>query len=78
MQIILIFFAYILGGQRTNFVVAKELAKREIWPKGEAELYKRLFQNYSSLIRPVKNANESVVITFELFIAQLIKVDEVC
>ena len=77
MQIILIFFAHIFGGQRT-FGGAKALAKREIWPKGEAELYKQLFKNYSSLIRPVKNANESVVITFELFIAQLIKVDEVC
>ena len=44
--------------------------------KGESELYDYLFGKYNQLIRPVKHANQSVVIKFELFIAQLVKVDE--
>ena len=38
------------------------LVRREIKPKSESELYKKLFNNYSSLIRPVRHANESVII----------------
>ena len=36
--------------------------RREFKPKSESQLYKKLFNNYSSLIRPVRHANESVII----------------
>ena len=38
------------------------MVRREIKPKSESQLYKKLFNNYSSLIRPVRHANESVII----------------
>ena len=47
--------------------------------QGEAELYRDLFGNgrYNKWIRPVEHANMTVKVYFELYIAQLIKVDEV-
>ena len=45
--------------------------------KAERELYKTLFNGYNKWIRPVEFANQTVVIKFELFIAQLVKIDEV-
>ena len=64
-----------LGGAETGW--GRENWERQLGGKGEGDLYKTLFEKYNQIIRPVNNANESVVIAFELFIAQLVKVDEV-
>ena len=47
--------------------------------KGEADLYRDLFGNkrYNKWIRPVADAHDTVKVYFELYIAQLIKIDEV-
>uniref|UniRef100_H2YDT4 Uncharacterized protein n=1 Tax=Ciona savignyi TaxID=51511 RepID=H2YDT4_CIOSA len=43
----------------------------------EEKLFKRLFDDYNIWIRPVANSNQSVLIAFELFVSQLVKVDEI-
>ena len=60
-----------------NCCLSGQVEKRDVGVKTESELYQNLFRNYNQIIRPAKNGNETVVIYFELFIAQLVKVDEV-
>nr|NP_001190978.1 nicotinic acetylcholine receptor subunit precursor [Ciona intestinalis]BAJ65313.1 nicotinic acetylcholine receptor subunit [Ciona intestinalis] len=43
----------------------------------EEDLYKILFDDYNIWIRPVAQSNQSVLIKFELFVSQLVKVDEI-
>ena len=52
--------------------------RRETSPrrKGQFELFEKLFQNHNHMVRPLQHSNESIVIYFELFIAQLVAVDE--
>ena len=49
----------------------------ESWSKTERSLHFDLFEEYDSLVRPVKHPNQSVVVDFEVFIAQLSQVNEV-
>ncbi|XP_039267702.2 neuronal acetylcholine receptor subunit alpha-3-like [Styela clava] len=45
--------------------------------RDEEKLYRVLFSDYNPWIRPVENANDSVVVALELFMSQLVKVDEI-
>uniref|UniRef100_A0A1I7WTQ9 Neur_chan_LBD domain-containing protein n=1 Tax=Heterorhabditis bacteriophora TaxID=37862 RepID=A0A1I7WTQ9_HETBA len=44
--------------------------------KAEASLYKVLLQNYSSLVRPVRNPNKILKVSMKIFLQQITNVDE--
>nr|XP_028599703.1 neuronal acetylcholine receptor subunit alpha-3 isoform X1 [Podarcis muralis] len=45
--------------------------------EAEHRLYNELFANYNNIIRPVENVSDPVMISFEVSLSQLVKVDEV-
>ena len=53
------------------------LSENNLYSFHQDKLYQSLFNGYNPLIRPLEHANQSVVVDFELFIAQLVHVDEV-
>ncbi|CAF1340479.1 unnamed protein product [Rotaria sp. Silwood1] len=42
----------------------------------EEQLFKELFQNYNPLIRPVRNVEETITVSFSIALLQLISVVE--
>ncbi|CAK8678996.1 unnamed protein product [Clavelina lepadiformis] len=45
--------------------------------RNEEKLFHKLLSDYNSWIRPVSNSNDTVIVHFELFMSQLVKVDEI-
>lgn len=59
------------------FLVSLVNAKNVKTQKNERILHMELFEKYDAKIRPVKHPNQSVLVEFEVHVAQLSQINEV-